>query len=70
MALSSSEGSQGEREFDELLHQANTGAADMMKSPVQFIGGSDITAYLVMRANRLLQLQCVLKANRFTLSTL
>ncbi len=46
---------QAEREFDELLHQPNTGVAEMMKALRAFLGEND------MMANRLLQLHRVLK---------
>ena len=45
---------QAEREFDELLHQKNTDVAKMIAAMVEFLGRNDMTAYLVMMANRLL----------------
>ncbi len=50
-----------EREYDEVLTQANTDVGKMMKSLVEFLGRNDMTAYLVMMANRLLELHRVLK---------
>jgi site-specific DNA-methyltransferase (adenine-specific) len=52
---------QAEREFDELFHQPNTAVAEMMKSLRAFLGENDMMAYLTMMANRLIQLQRVLK---------
>lgn len=54
-------GRQAEQEFDELLHQPNTRAAEMMRAFRQFLGENDMMAYLVMMANRLLELHRVLK---------
>ena len=54
-------GEQAEREFDELLHQANTDVAEMMKALRAFLGRNDMMAYLTMMANRLLELHRVLK---------
>ncbi len=54
-------GDQAEREFDELLHQANTDVAEMMKALRAFLGQNDIMAYLTMMANRLLEVHRVLK---------
>ena len=52
---------QAEREFDELLHQANTSVADMMRALRDFLGENDMMAYLAMMANRLLEQCRVLK---------
>ncbi len=52
---------QAEREFDELLHQANTDVAEMMKALRTFLGENDMMAYLTMMANRLLEMHRVLK---------
>jgi site-specific DNA-methyltransferase (adenine-specific) len=52
---------QAEREFDELLHQPNTSVADMMRALRGFLGENDMMAYLTMMANRLLELNRVLK---------
>ena len=54
-------GDQAEREFDDLLHQANTDVAGMMKALRTFLGENDMMAYLTMMANRLLELHRVLK---------
>jgi len=54
-------GMQAEREFDELLHQANTDVADLMRALRGFLGENDMMAYLTMMANRLLELHRVLK---------
>lgn len=54
-------GEQAEREFDEILHQSNTQVAQMMDSFRKFLGENDMMAYLVMMANRLLELHRVLK---------
>lgn len=55
-------GEQAEREFDEILHQSNTQVAQMMDSLRKFLGENDMMAYLVMMANRLLELHRVLKS--------
>jgi len=52
---------QAEREFDELLHQANTDVSQMMKALRDFLGQNDMMAYLTMMANRLLEIHRVLK---------
>ena len=54
-------GEQAEREFDELLHQPNTDVALLMQALRTFLGENDMMAYLVMMANRLLELHRVLK---------
>lgn len=54
-------GEQAEREFAELLHQPNTDVAEMIQSLRRFLKESDMMAYLVMMANRLLELHKVLK---------
>jgi DNA modification methylase len=54
---------QAEREFDELLHQSNTAVAEMMKALRGFLGQNDMMAYLTLMANRLLELQRVLKSS-------
>lgn len=54
-------GPQAEREFDEIMHQQNTQVAEMMGSFRQFLGENDMMAYLTMMANRLLELNRVLK---------
>ena len=50
-----------EREYDEVLKGPNSDAGQMMKALVEFLGRNDMTAYLVMMANRLLELHRVLK---------
>jgi len=54
---------QAEREFDELLHQANTDVSEIMQALRSFLGENDMMAYLTMMANRLLELHRVLKPN-------
>ena len=53
---------QAEREFDELLHQANTDVANLVKALRSFLGENDMMAYLTMMANRFLELHRVLKS--------
>ena len=54
-------GEQAEREFNEILHQSNTDVAQLMPALRAFLGENDMMAYLVMMANRLLELHRVLK---------
>lgn len=54
-------GEQAEKEFGEILTQPNTQVAEVMRSLRQFLGENDMMAYLVMMANRLLELHRVLK---------
>ena len=54
-------GPQAEREFFELQAQANTDVAQMMQALRDFLGTNDMMAYLTMMANRLLEMQRVLK---------
>ena len=54
-------GKQAEWEFDELLKCKNTDVAKMIVALVDFLGRNDMTAYLVMMANRLLEMHRVLK---------
>lgn len=54
-------GEQAEREFNELLHQGNTDVSKMVAALRDFLGDNDMMAYLVMMANRLLELHRVLK---------
>lgn len=55
-------GDQTEREFAELLHQENTDITEMIESLRKFLKErSPIMAYLVMMANRLVELHRVLK---------
>jgi len=55
-------GEQAEREFDEILRQPNTDVAELMRSLRAFLSENDMMAYLVMMANRLLELHRVLKS--------
>lgn len=54
-------GEQAEREFNEILRQSNTHVAELMPALRSFLGENDMMAYLVMMANRLLELHRVLK---------
>jgi site-specific DNA-methyltransferase (adenine-specific) len=54
-------GEQAEREYRELLAQPNTNVAEMVRALRSFLGENDMMAYLVMMANRLLELHRVLK---------
>ncbi|MBI4191293.1 MAG: restriction endonuclease [Betaproteobacteria bacterium] len=54
-------GPQAEREFFELQQQPNTDVAQMMQALRDFLGTNDMMAYLTMMANRLLEMQRVLK---------
>jgi DNA modification methylase len=54
-------GDQAEREYAELLHQPNTNVSEVVQSLRRFLKNSDVMAYLVMMANRLLELERVLK---------
>lgn len=54
-------GEQAEREFHEIMRQANTNAAQLLNALRAFLGENDMMAYLVMMANRLLELHRVLK---------
>jgi len=56
-------GEQAEREFAELLHQSNTDVSEMIQSLRRFLKESDMMAYLVMMANRLVELHRVLKSS-------
>ncbi|HYM35237.1 MAG TPA: DNA methyltransferase, partial [Steroidobacteraceae bacterium] len=55
-------GEQAEREFGDLLRQPNTDVAEMMRALRGFLGENDMMAYLTMMANRLLELNRVLKS--------
>jgi DNA modification methylase len=55
-------GEQAEREFDEILTQSNTHVAEVSRALRQFLGENDMMAYLVMMANRLLEMHRALKA--------
>jgi DNA modification methylase len=54
-------GEQAEKEFAEILHQANTNVSEMMQALRRFLDESDMMAYLTMMTNRLLELHRVLK---------
>jgi len=54
-------GEQAEREYAEILRQPNTDVAELMPALRTFLGENDMMAYLVMMANRLLELHRVLK---------
>lgn len=54
-------GQQAEDEFREIECQPNTDVAELMRALRSFLGENDMMAYLVMMANRLLQLHRVLK---------
>ena len=52
---------QAEREYDEIVHGANTDLAQMIQALRSFLGENDMMAYLTMMAYRLLELHRVLK---------
>lgn len=54
-------GEQAEQEFSEILRQPNTDVSEMIQSLRRFLKESDMMAYLVMMANRLLDLHRTLK---------
>ena len=54
-------GEQAEREFSEIVRGKNTDAIEMIQALCQFLGKNDMMAYLVMMANRLLELHRALK---------
>jgi site-specific DNA-methyltransferase (adenine-specific) len=55
-------GEQAESEFGEILGHSNTQVAEVMRALRQFLGENDMMAYLVMMANRLLELHRALKS--------
>lgn len=55
-------GEQAEREYDEIVHCSNTDVSDLIQAYRSFLGENDVMAYLVMMANRLLELHRVLKS--------
>lgn len=54
-------GEQAEREFAEILRSGHTRTADLITAFRSFLGENDLMAYLVMMANRLIELHRVLK---------
>lgn len=54
-------GEPAEREYREILGQANTEIAEIMRALRSFLGENDLMAYLVMMANRLIEMHRVLK---------
>jgi len=54
-------GAQAEREFAEITQNSNTSVAEVMVALRSFLGENDMSAYLTMMANRLLELHRVLK---------
>jgi DNA modification methylase len=54
-------GEQAEREYAEIMHQGNTVLSDLMAALRVFLRENDLMAYLVMMANRLIELHRVLK---------
>lgn len=54
-------GAEAETEFGELLRQSNTDVAEVINSLRSFLKENDMMAYLVMMANRLIELHRVLK---------
>ncbi|MDR0578766.1 MAG: restriction endonuclease [Candidatus Accumulibacter sp.] len=54
-------GEQAEREYGEILRSGNVRVAEMMQALRKYLGENDMMAYLVMMANRLLELHRVLK---------
>lgn len=54
-------GPQAEDEYHQLLHQPHTAVAALLQALRAFLGENDLMAYLVMMANRLLELHRVLK---------
>lgn len=54
-------GEQAEREYGEILQSGHTRMADLISAFRSFLGENDLMAYLVMMANRLLELHRILK---------
>lgn len=52
---------QASREFQQIIEGGNTNAADLIDAFTRFLGKNDLTAYLVMMTNRLIELHRVLK---------
>jgi site-specific DNA-methyltransferase (adenine-specific) len=55
-------GEQAEAEFTEILNSGRTHVAEMIQALRNFLGENDMMAYLVMMANRLIELHRILKA--------
>ena len=55
-------GEQAEREFVEIVRGGNTDVSELIQALRKFLGENDMMAYLVMMANRLLELHRVLKS--------
>ncbi|MCK4504613.1 MAG: restriction endonuclease [Candidatus Aegiribacteria sp.] len=56
-------GVQAESEFAQLFDQSNTDVSEMMRAFRQFLGESDVMAYLTMMANRLIEIHRVMKSS-------
>ena len=54
-------GDQAEREYLELVRQTNTDLSELIQALRKFLKETDMMAYLVMMANRLLEMHRVLK---------
>jgi len=54
-------GDQAEREYLELVRQTNTELSELIQSLRKFLKETDMMAYLVMMANRLIEMHRVLK---------
>jgi site-specific DNA-methyltransferase (adenine-specific) len=54
-------GEEAELELKQIMHGGNTDVADLIDAFSRFLGKNDMLAYLVMMANRLLELHRVLK---------
>lgn len=54
-------GEQAEREYHELVRQSNTDLSELIQSFRKFLKETDMMAYLIMMANRLLEMNRVLK---------
>lgn len=55
-------GTQAEHEFQEIVQGSNTNVAELLIALRGFLGTNDMLAYLVMMANRLLEMHRVLKS--------
>jgi len=54
-------GQEAEGAFDQIMRSGNTSAADLVRAMRSFLGESDLMAYIVMMAVRLIELRRVLK---------